>query len=666
MNNPDYNRNNQPQSSVSKGEMFVGLNLLSKIGVIFIIIGVIAFSAASAGYLHDFVRMALVIAVGAIMLVSGEIFYRKKSVIFANALIYGGVAELFISVLIGRHGLEVFSSEAVHIVGLAAAAIGFLLSARYKSQPLAIVTIFASSLVLFSSAFSFDNSAASAFICAGCIMMIHATSAVIAFRNSYTVLNISGCCLVCLEALVFYPMCLVTLHEDANTTTLLAIIFVLCSGFLYISGALLNAAESDGLMSASEITVLILSQSFLIFYTDISLFFAIGKNAALIAMIVIAVIYLICTIGYSLKFSTKCTVSNIFINLLIATSSFSIITLVSGSANYYAIHGLAAAILIVGVIIERNMLKIWGYVLLGIAEIDFLFQLFMVNFRFNHENRSSEKIPLHIVNLLLWFGIMAFFIIMKKSNSVVFKIYSCLAFLNAGILGSNLLLSDLGGALSRSGMSRGSSMMVTALLCSCLWMILGLVSGKLKYLEGAGMPTSLSFYAIGLMFLGFENILRFAANEREVMLDGLMIAITIIVNIISVLTVLDITTQIANKAPKFAKAVGLVVSSYGVITLTVLLGTNNFVKFTSYIISIIYIITAALWIFIGFKKQNKLLRYFGLSLSLLVSAKLFLFDFYEANDMIRTLLFIGFGVALLGICFGYGMAEKKLRQNNQK
>lgn len=665
MNNPDYNQNDRQQSAVSKGEMFVGLNLLSKIGVIFIIIGVIAFSAASAGYLHDFVRMALVIAVGAIMLISGEIFYRKKSVVFANALIYGGVIELSISVLIGRYGLEVFGSEAVHIVGLVAAVIGFLLSARYKSQPLAIVTLSFSALPLLSASFSADNSAASVFICAGCIIVTHAMAAVFAYRNSYTALNITGCCLVCFEALYLYPMCLLVI-DGSDISSFLAIVFVFCSGILYISGALLECAHSDGLMSASEITVLILSQSFLIFFADISLYIAIGKTAALIAMIVIALIYLICAIGYSLKFSTRCTVSNIFINMLIAVASFSIITLVNGSANYYAIHGLAAAILIVGVIIDRKLLKIWGYVLLGIAEIDFIVQAFRVNILFRDEKLSSEIIPLCLVNVVLWFGIMVFYIIRNKSESVVFRLYSCLAFLNAGIIGSSLLLNDLGGALGRSGMKDGFCMIVTTLLTACLWMILGLISGKLKFLGGAGMPTSLSFYGIGLMFLGFENILRFSANASDVTIDGLLVAITVIVNLISVLTVLDITMQITNKAPKFAKAVGLIVSSYGVITLTSLLGTNNFVRFTSYIISIIYIITAALWIFIGFKKENKLLRCFGLALSLLVSAKLFLFDFYEANDMIRTLLFIGFGIALLGICFGYGIAEKKLKQNSQK
>ena len=74
MNNSSYPQGHQPQNQHTQpkkqtpagGELFVGLNILSKIGVVFIILGVIAFAAVSEGYLPATVRMIMIFAVGAV------------------------------------------------------------------------------------------------------------------------------------------------------------------------------------------------------------------------------------------------------------------------------------------------------------------------------------------------------------------------------------------------------------------------------------------------------------------------------------------------------------------------------------------------------------------------------------------------------------------------
>ncbi|MGN0678886.1 MAG: DUF2339 domain-containing protein [Oscillospiraceae bacterium] len=669
--NNQYNQNNpvgqytappppNTAPNVSKGELFVGMNLLSKIGVIFIIIGVIAFSAASEGYLPDWVRMGMVLAIGVIMVVCGELFRKTRSVVFANALTYGGIAELFISVLIGRLGFEVWNGTAAQVIGLAAAAVGILLSLRYKSQPLLVVTQIFATLPIFAA----EDSIFAVCVGAVCMIAVHAGVAIIARRKDYAVAYITGICLTFVHACIVEALIEgidnpdIVISEQNFIFATFVIVFVLCTAVCYAGGLLLNAAESDGTMFTWEITGTILSLGFTALVIHLVLVGACDSiKVSGIGDIVFALILGTIAVGYALRFDKRCSVVNALVNIVLACVSLSVFMLAEGVFVYLVFHLLAVAVLTLGLFIERKLFMGWGFSLLGISEIAFLANL---------DEDGARRITAIIVNLVLWFVIMAVYIIRKKHESPGFRLYTCAAFLNAGVLGSSLILNDLAHAMEEADFRKAECRLLCSLICACIWLVLGFAVGKPKYMAGFGMGFSITFYSIGMVFLFYTNILNWGANFNEVKFGALFVFITIIVNIISVLTVLDLTLQITAKAPKFGKAVGLVVSSYALASLTSVLGMNNTVAFTSWIISIIYIVMAAVWIVIGFKKLNALLRRFGLALVLLSSAKLFLFDFSGIDAMARTLLFIGFGVTLLAISFGYGIAEKKLKDNERK
>ena len=250
----------------------------------------------------------------------------------------------------------------------------------------------------------------------------------------------------------------------------------------------------------------------------------------------------------------------------------------------------------------------------------------------------------------------------KTRESAGFRLYSFAALLNAGWVCSNLISDDLMTMLRYRGAlhDRAQQNAFSGLLCAAVWMILGFVAGKLPYLKKWKAPASITHYAIGFCCLGWANLVNMFNNIRDNEIETMLVIATVIVNVVSVLAVLDIAFQIQEKASKFSRAMGLIVSGYAMMSLTTILGTNNVVRFTSCIISILYLMLAAAWIIIGFWKNNPLLRRFGLALALFSSAKLFLFDFRGVDAFGRTLLFIGFGVTLLGISFGYAIMEKRL------
>lgn len=661
----DQNNPNSPGNKpavLSGGEKFVAINLLSKIGVVFVIASVIAFSAASEGHIPDPVRLGLIVAVGLLMLGAGELFWRKGSKVFSNAMIYGGAVELMIVAPIGKYGIKIDSDVGVMIYSTFAAALGFLLAIRYRSQILLIVMAVISVIPVFTV-----TAEGTALMIPVYLTLTHFAVSVIARKKRYTGAVFTGLCLAAVEAIPVWT-CFLRIVKAMGISyewgyrtvggAVLTTVFVFCTQLCYSGSALLNASEEDGDINVIDGTVLCLSQGIVILVVS-TLFLDLSSQVAGIILLLLTVFYAITAVAFSLNFWSGCRSVTILLNFILSSISLAIPMLIkTGNWQYIAVHVFAAVVLILGVFLERSLLKWWGISLLIVAELWFL----AVLIQSAHEP-TSYRLSAEIVNLILFFGVMAALAIHKKTReSGGFRFYTFAALLNAGFIGSNLISVDLMEILNenRVFMQQAQGKAFSGLLCATLWLALGFAAGKFAWLKAWRAPTSMLHYGIGLCFLGWANLVnRFSINRNEE-LEPVIIIATVIVNVVSVLAILDITLQISEKAQKFSRAVGLVVSAYAMMSLTTILGTNDFVKFTSCIISILYLVLAAAWIIIGFWKNNALLRRFGLALALVASAKLFLFDFRGVDAFGRTILFIGFGVTLLGISFGYAVMEKRL------
>lgn len=685
MNNP-----NDKQSSLSGGEKFVAINLLSKIGVVFVIASVIAFSAASEGRVPNPARLALVLVVGLLMLGAGELFWRKGSKVFANAMIFGGAAELMICAPMGQYWLNVFNDAGMIFYSALAAAVGFLLAWRYRSQGMTIVMVAASAIPAFALAahpvstvfpsvdptdIASDPSLTNAFAPAYLFLPVylvftHFMNSVISRRCRFDGAVFAGIGAVAVE--VFVVISVLSRHDkyafisemiDNTHSSVFTIIFIACCGLCYSGGALLNAIEADGEIAPYDCGALCASQGVLIFFT-ITFLSEMSDKIIGVILLLSALLYTLAAVAFALRFWNRCKTTTVLINLILICVELSLFLLIdAGNWQYIALHSFAAALLIAGCFLERRLFTIWGYSLLGAAEIRF-FGVIIESVK----QPESFKLSAVFVNLILWFGVMAVLGIRKTRETAGFRLYSFAALLNAGCVCSNLISSDLMRALKHSEALANNAQRAafSGLLCATVWMILGFIAGKLVYLNKWKAPASMVHYGIGLACLGYANIANTVSNVKNQDLVGMLVIATIIVNVVSVLAILDITLQIREKAAKFSRAVGLIVSGYAMLSLTTILGTNNVVKFTSCIISIIYLIMAAVWIVIGFWKNNPLLRRFGLALALFSSAKLFLFDFRNVDAFGKTLLFIGFGVTLLGISFGYAIMEKHLSRRENK
>lgn len=635
-----------PGGSPSGGEVFVGLNVLSKIGVIFIIIGVIAFSAVSGGVIGEWGRLAMILALGGVMILLGELFRKKNSLVFGNTLIFGGLSELFVSVLVGRYGLSCTGDWALLLGGITALA-GLLLAVRHRSRTILIITAAGGMLTIIAAASPVG------YLLSGVLAVaLHAGNALVCRRFGFAAPQFVG------AGLIFYEAVYLLMNDWGagkfifmnELSGIYAMVFLIAAGAVYAGGALLDSLERNGAMSPAGILLLAIPEGMALLLP--AFFFMVSRVETGVSSLILAAAYVVCLMYFAGRTGSRSRVCGVLLNLLLSALAVSILRLFPAGWSYMVFHVFAAAVAAAGLFSDRKLLRGWGYGALGFAELLFIFD------RAAHWEHSGLRTATFALNAVLWVALMAVFAV-KGRRGPGFQCYSVAAVFNAGFFGVWLISDVLAPALQKSG---GSGHLYGNLLMAAMWMLLGFAAGKLGFLrKGVSAGTSIALYSCGLLML-------LAVNFDFMKDNGGLLAVIVYcaVNFASVLSALDMALRIKSLAPKFARAVGLVTSLYGLMTLTVVLGVNGWVAFTSCIISIAYLVTAAAWIGIGFAKRNALLRRFGLALALFSSAKLFLFDFRGIDAVGRTLMFIGFGVTLLAISFTYGCFEKRLRDKERR
>ena len=635
------------QQTPGNAEMFVGLNVLSKIGVIFIIIGFIAFAAVSEDYIPPLGRTVMVFAMGIVMAVLGEVFYRKKSHVFARALTLGGIFDCSLCVLIAYYSFYSINDIAATLIGAAAAAGGLALGWRYNSQTVTITALVCAVLPFFVAA----DDMGCIFAGMAAALAVQTAAAVIAYIKGWKAINWVGMgCSFVLSVSAWAAS--LDIHSWSDTMkSVISSVFTLVLFAVYIASSVKEGADNGGVLSGNELAKLI-TPIIVSVLTAAAFMGAASKTGAGILLAVIALLCIIIAAALRIRFG-RCNLFSVFEISALVLIPLSLLFLFTLRWVMIAITCYGAALILAELFFDRKMYRIPGIIALVLGELLFLFG------GLSHIKLTIFPLQ-YAVNVLAFLSIMVCFALKKRTGTGL-SVFSAAAIINTGFFGVYLILDKLIPAIDKAAVLTSSEEeMFGAMFCTVLWFAVAFVSGKLGFMGKGAAVTSICIYVVGLLCLFSGNI-----SSGFISHEGLLTAVVIIlVNVISVAAVLDIVKRAETLANRTMQSLALFVSTYALFTMTIMLNNNDWLAFTSCIISIIYILTAVCWIVLGFAKNKPLTRRFGLALTLLASGKLFLFDFSGLNDMVRTLMFIGFGITMLAISCVYGYFEKKAKLEN--
>jgi len=165
---------------------------------------------------------------------------------------------------------------------------------------------------------------------------------------------------------------------------------------------------------------------------------------------------------------------------------------------------------------------------------------------------------------------------------------------------------------------------------------------------------------IALFFLNFTSPVRGLMHETTAAVSIIGTIELSFIAILAVLALRDLILCFVMEGKLGIEWYPLAISFYFVVVLTQNLITQYGLGFNNAVISIIYLITALVWITFGFIKRYAFIRRFGLLLSILSVAKLFIIDLSFLSQGYRIVSYFVFGVTLIAISFVYQYFSKRI------
>lgn len=115
-------------------ESFIGLNVLSKAGILLFLIGIIMLGRFAYVHMSNVFKGGLIFALGAVLIAVGEMFHKKEKSVFSVCLVSGGVAVLYAAAATCYFAFNLYGARMTFVLCIVITAIAILLSHQTKSQ----------------------------------------------------------------------------------------------------------------------------------------------------------------------------------------------------------------------------------------------------------------------------------------------------------------------------------------------------------------------------------------------------------------------------------------------------------------------------------------------------------------------------------------------------
>lgn len=637
-------------------ESFVGLNIMNKLGILMIVIGVIAASQFTYTKLPDTMKGIFAFTFGIVLLIVGELLNRKKPNVFSLGITSGGIAVLYVALALSFFRFRILDIYPALGLCILITALAFVLSKWYNSQTISAFAMIGGYLPLFS------------------------------IGGSKTIVYGAMVYFVILNILAL----IISVNRKWTATAYIGFVLNVIGTF-YISGIMFFGRFSNELFSIDDfITILYILFAFII-YTIIPVMGSFKKklsfkNSDIVLMTLNTIIstLLLYSVFYILKLSDFTGLLAIVFAIVYLSLGKFVETYMEKEQKARGLFYITALTFIV-LIIPFQFGKVWlslGWLVEGIT---------LLSYGIYKELKEFKKAGV-IISLLCLTAFILFDVLILDNSLFVYK-YIAITAGSIVVLGSLMYKKNLEGKqillfkyaavinlwifllyitdvkLGRnlSRLLQNSSLNLDYLISAAMILVSLLTAYTIPRIriiyDNVMKVISVTIYAvalIGLFFLNFGSPVKGSLHEVTTAVSIVGTIELIVIAIFAVLALRDLILCLVMDGKLGIEWYPFILSSYFVVILTQNLITQYGLGFNNALLSIIYLITAFAWITFGFIRRYAFIRRFGLGLSILSVAKLFIIDLSFLSQGYKIISYFIFGVTLIAISFVYQHFSKKI------
>lgn len=632
-------------------ELKIGLNWINKLGIVLILLGIgAAFQYTYAHWMNDYMKAGCIFLLGALFLIAGEWFYRKKQEVFSTGLLGGGVSILYGAIFYSYFLLKIIGLNLGLSLAVLVTLTTIVLSLRYNSATISSLGLIGGFLPFLTFVMVFGLEGNAFLTGMGYLLLLNASLLIISLFKQWQVVQYLSF-LLNVPALIY----LVFTMKDIG----IGIIYSMITFGMYLAAALAYPIKHRITLKAPGVVLLGLNT----FISCLVLFSLFGKAGLNQYHGLMAVLFCLIYIGVGQIVRFKLPEENKALILFYATAlTFAVLIIpFQFGVSWLSLGWLVEAVCLIIYGSKNKLCNLewagWGIFILCFGAF-VIGEYFPAIFKVDSIKYFEYKYLAIIAGQIL---ILFNYLLEIKKNRI-----SSLSSLGRIITGFKYFtivcvwfyLLYMGTWLYRRLVTDWlNSYFYYTTLIAALTIGLGYLVSKLKILYDKvvrGMVTAFYIFA-DLLCLGlnlFYTVLDSDLVENGP-LDYLALIILILFNVFLFLNLKDLIIMFLKRKGYSLELYPLTIAVFLLGNITVFLLVQFHLGSINLLFSFVYLLLAIGFIGYGFWQKFIYIRRFGLGLTLFAIAKLFIYDLSFLEIGWKILAYFGFGLVLLLISYIY-------------